>query len=234
MPPEVICVLDAKRGDIGTTAERYAAALFGHLEADAVTLSPYLGEDAIEPFLAHDGRIVYVLPGPATRPRRDPGRSVGDGEPIHCTSRAGRPSAGPTVASAWSSAPRRPRSWRDPRAVPARHSSCPASAPRAATSRRRRSTRRERAPGLVSVSRGIAGASRGADWRAAAARRPGPVGADARRRCYTRRPAPPRGTQHGGSRSNAGSRPMELILLLVIVLIIFGPGKLPDIGNAVG
>ncbi len=61
VPGETICILDAKRGDIGSTAERYAAGLFGMLEADAVTLSPYLGEDAIEPFLAHPGKLVYVL-----------------------------------------------------------------------------------------------------------------------------------------------------------------------------
>jgi len=54
-------ILDAKRGDIGTTAERQAEALMGRLGADAVTLSPYLGEDAIEPFLAHPGRMVFVL-----------------------------------------------------------------------------------------------------------------------------------------------------------------------------
>ena len=61
VPEELLCILDAKRGDIGSTAERYAAGLFGHLRADAVTLSPYLGEDAILPFLAHADRLVYVL-----------------------------------------------------------------------------------------------------------------------------------------------------------------------------
>ena len=61
VPREAICILDAKRGDIGSTAERYAESLFGVLEADAVTLSPYLGEDAIEPFLAHPDRLVYIL-----------------------------------------------------------------------------------------------------------------------------------------------------------------------------
>lgn len=61
VPPDVICILDAKRGDIGSTAERYATALLGRLAGDAVTLSPYLGEDAIEPFLAYEGRMVYVL-----------------------------------------------------------------------------------------------------------------------------------------------------------------------------
>lgn len=61
VPRDLICILDAKRGDIGSTAERYAEGLFGHLDADAVTLSPYLGEDAIEPFLAYPDRLIYVL-----------------------------------------------------------------------------------------------------------------------------------------------------------------------------
>jgi orotidine 5'-phosphate decarboxylase subfamily 2 len=56
-----LVILDAKRGDIGPSAERYAEALMGRLEADAVTLQPYLGEDAIEPFLAYPGRLAYVL-----------------------------------------------------------------------------------------------------------------------------------------------------------------------------
>ncbi len=54
-------LLDAKRGDIGSTAERYAAGLFGLLGADAVTLSPYLGENAIEPFLEYPGRVVFLV-----------------------------------------------------------------------------------------------------------------------------------------------------------------------------
>jgi orotidine-5'-phosphate decarboxylase len=61
VPADVLCILDAKRGDIGSTAERYAAGLLGHLAADAVTLSPYLGEDAVEPFLAYPDRLVYLL-----------------------------------------------------------------------------------------------------------------------------------------------------------------------------
>jgi orotidine 5'-phosphate decarboxylase subfamily 2 len=61
VPPHHFLVLDAKRGDIGPTAERYAESLLGRLDADAVTLSPYLGEDAIEPFLAVPDRVVYVL-----------------------------------------------------------------------------------------------------------------------------------------------------------------------------
>jgi orotidine-5'-phosphate decarboxylase len=83
VPVETLCILDAKRGDIGSTAERYAAGLFGHLEADAVTLSPYLGEDAIEPFLAYPGRMVYVLArtSNASAPRIQ--ELQANGEPIH-------------------------------------------------------------------------------------------------------------------------------------------------------
>lgn len=61
VPPGPLVVIDAKRGDIGPSAERYAEAIAGHLAADAVTLQPYLGEDAIEPFLAWTNVIVYVL-----------------------------------------------------------------------------------------------------------------------------------------------------------------------------
>jgi orotidine-5'-phosphate decarboxylase len=61
IPAELFCILDGKRGDIGSTAERYAAGLLGHLAGDAVTVSPYLGEDAVEPFLAYPGRMVYLL-----------------------------------------------------------------------------------------------------------------------------------------------------------------------------
>jgi orotidine-5'-phosphate decarboxylase len=61
VPRNLPFILDGKRGDIGTTAERYAASAFEVVDVDAVTLSPYLGEDAIEPFLAYADRLVYVL-----------------------------------------------------------------------------------------------------------------------------------------------------------------------------
>ncbi|HBY92811.1 MAG: orotidine-5'-phosphate decarboxylase [Ardenticatenaceae bacterium] len=54
-------LLDAKYGDIGTTAEAYAVATFHDLGADAVTLSPYLGRDGIEPFLRSPHTGVFVL-----------------------------------------------------------------------------------------------------------------------------------------------------------------------------
>jgi orotidine-5'-phosphate decarboxylase len=61
IPADVPVILDAKRGDIGSTAARQAVALFDVLGADAVTVSPYLGEEAIAPLLARTDRFAYVL-----------------------------------------------------------------------------------------------------------------------------------------------------------------------------
>ena len=54
-------ILDAKRGDIGTTQEHYAKGYFGNWDVDAVTLSPYMGFDSVEPFLQYPGKGVYLL-----------------------------------------------------------------------------------------------------------------------------------------------------------------------------
>ncbi|MBU3700248.1 MAG: orotidine-5'-phosphate decarboxylase [Candidatus Kapabacteria bacterium] len=54
-------ILDAKRGDIGNTSAAYAVAGFDDLHADAITVAPYMGRDSVEPFLAHEGKMVYVL-----------------------------------------------------------------------------------------------------------------------------------------------------------------------------
>ena len=59
--PEVPVILDAKRGDIGATAEQYAREVFERYRADAVTLSPLLGFDSIEPYLAYDGKGAILL-----------------------------------------------------------------------------------------------------------------------------------------------------------------------------
>ena len=57
-----ITIADAKRGDIGNTAKQYAASIFGHFDFDSVTLSPYMGEDSIMPFLNNEekGFLFYV------------------------------------------------------------------------------------------------------------------------------------------------------------------------------
>jgi len=59
--PGVPVILDAKRGDIGSTAAFYAAEAFDRYGADAVTVNPYLGRDALEPFLARADKGVVIL-----------------------------------------------------------------------------------------------------------------------------------------------------------------------------
>lgn len=59
--PHVPVILDAKRGDIGSTAEQYAREAFERYQADAVTLSPFMGFDTIEPFLRYPGKGVILL-----------------------------------------------------------------------------------------------------------------------------------------------------------------------------
>jgi len=59
--PGVPVILDAKRGDVGNTAERYAIEAFERYGADAVTVNPYLGGDALEPFLRHADKGVAIL-----------------------------------------------------------------------------------------------------------------------------------------------------------------------------
>jgi orotidine-5'-phosphate decarboxylase len=59
--PQVPVILDAKRGDIGATAAQYALEAFERYDADAVTLSPYMGLDTLEPWLAHPGRGLFLL-----------------------------------------------------------------------------------------------------------------------------------------------------------------------------
>ena len=61
IPGDVPVIADAKRGDIGPTAARQAVALFDVLGADAVTVNPYLGSDAIAPLLERVDRFAYVL-----------------------------------------------------------------------------------------------------------------------------------------------------------------------------
>ena len=59
--PGVPVILDAKRGDIGSTAQQYAVEAFERYQADAVTLSPLMGFDSIEPYLAYDGKGLFLL-----------------------------------------------------------------------------------------------------------------------------------------------------------------------------
>jgi orotidine-5'-phosphate decarboxylase len=61
MPPGLPVILDGKRNDIGSTARKYAEAAFDELGADAVTVTPYLGRDTVEPFATYEGKGVFLL-----------------------------------------------------------------------------------------------------------------------------------------------------------------------------
>lgn len=79
--PGIPVILDAKRGDIGSTAEQYACEAFERYRADAVTLSPFMGPDTIEPFLHYDGKGLVLLtwtsnPGSAALQARETVLSV--------------------------------------------------------------------------------------------------------------------------------------------------------------
>ena len=59
--PQVPVILDAKRGDIGSTAEQYAKEAFERYGADAVTLSPFMGFDSVTPYLQYPGKGAFLL-----------------------------------------------------------------------------------------------------------------------------------------------------------------------------
>jgi orotidine-5'-phosphate decarboxylase len=61
IPDDCFIIADAKRGDIGNTAEQYAKAFFSDLNVDSITLSPYMGRDSISPFLGREGKWAIML-----------------------------------------------------------------------------------------------------------------------------------------------------------------------------
>lgn len=59
--PEIFVIADAKRGDIGNTSTMYAKAFFNNMNADAVTVAPYMGQDSVAPFLQFENKWAIVL-----------------------------------------------------------------------------------------------------------------------------------------------------------------------------
>jgi orotidine-5'-phosphate decarboxylase len=174
MPSGQVLILDAKRGDIGSTAERQATALFDRLGADGVTLSPYLGEDAIQPFADYPDRLLYIL---ARTSNPDAGRlqdmtvrADGAERPLH------------EEVARWAA-----NRWPDARVglvvgatAPGELARLRATVPGPAflvpgvgaqggdLAAAVRACHGSRAPGLVNISRAITGASSGHDWQHAA------------------------------------------------------------------
>jgi orotidine-5'-phosphate decarboxylase len=61
IPKNIFTIADAKRGDIGNTSEKYAEAFFNNLCFDAITISPYMGKDAVIPYLQYQGKFAILL-----------------------------------------------------------------------------------------------------------------------------------------------------------------------------
>lgn len=83
IPEEIPIILDAKRGDIGNTAKMYAKAFFEILKVDAVTLSPYMGKDAILPFLEYEDKCALILCLTSNEGAKDFQLSMIDGKPLY-------------------------------------------------------------------------------------------------------------------------------------------------------
>ena len=275
LPADLPVVVDAKRGDIGTTAARQAVALFDRLGADAVTVNPYLGRRG-DRAAARAGRPLRLRPVPDLQPRAPASSRTSSSRRTRTTGAPGR-----AAPPAGRPARRDLGTGRDRRA-----SSSAATAPAelARASGRSRPGLAFLVPGvgaqggeiepvlaarpgdgdrpaggrpggglLVNVSRGIAtprsatagdggparprGAPRGSRRRlgsqtpcATLARAPDGPRASSRRDAAQRR--------HDLHRSNDDhaytSEPLELVIILVIALLILGPGKLPEVGAALG
>lgn len=83
VPEGIPVILDAKRGDIASTSEAYVRAIFVWLEADAVTVSPYLGHDAVAPFLADPAHGVFLLCKTSNPGSEDLQARLVDGESLY-------------------------------------------------------------------------------------------------------------------------------------------------------
>src|SRR5882762_10920172 len=81
--PAALVILDAKRNDIGNTAEAYAREAFDRYGADAVTVNPYMGEDSVRPFLARPDRGAILLCRTSNPGARDFQDLLVDGQPLY-------------------------------------------------------------------------------------------------------------------------------------------------------
>lgn len=84
IPDEIPVIADAKRGDIGNTAKAYARAVFEQIGCDAITVNPYLGYDALQPFLDYGEKGVFILCRTSNKGAKDFQDIVGqDGIPLY-------------------------------------------------------------------------------------------------------------------------------------------------------
>jgi len=171
VPDGIPVIADAKRADIGSTAAAYATAIYDVLGCDACTVNPYLGFDAIEPFIARPGSFAFVLcrtSNPGARDLQDV--ATGDGIPLYeqvarWMQRQGRPeSCGLVVGATDPAAARRvaaaaPDLWLLAPGLGAQGGDLDETARALGSSTART---------LWNASRGITGAGRGRDYAAQA------------------------------------------------------------------
>lgn len=81
--PDAVVILDAKRGDIGSTNAGYVTAAFDQLGADAITVHPYLGGEALAPFLERSEKLVFVLARTSNPGAGELQDLVADGAPLY-------------------------------------------------------------------------------------------------------------------------------------------------------
>ncbi|EWS53203.1 orotidine 5'-phosphate decarboxylase [Methylibium sp. T29] len=115
--PDVPVILDAKRGDIGSTAEQYAREAFERYQADAVTLSPFMGFDSVEPYLRWPGKGAILLcrtsnPGGSDLQNQRLADVEGTPRLYEHLAQLAQARGTPTASSAWWWARPSPRSWR--------------------------------------------------------------------------------------------------------------------------
>ncbi len=83
VPDGRLVIADAKRGDIGNTARKYAHAFYEGVAADAVTVAPYMGTDSVVPFLEQEGRCAFVLVATSNPSGAEVQDLVAEGEPVY-------------------------------------------------------------------------------------------------------------------------------------------------------
>lgn len=83
IPHDILKIADAKRGDIGNTSKAYAKSIFDELDYDAITLSPYMGFDSIQPFLEYKDKLSIILALTSNKGSADFQRLISDGKPIY-------------------------------------------------------------------------------------------------------------------------------------------------------
>ena len=86
IPSDIPIIADAKRGDIGNTSKAYARALFEIYGFDAATVNPYLGSDAVEPFIQFSDKGIFIL-------CRTSNAGAADFQSLQCVTAQGKPDA---------------------------------------------------------------------------------------------------------------------------------------------